>query len=81
MKFYRCYLNFEYEVFVVDGSNLEIDRYNLIFYYVLNIVCVFIVYGEKESRFWYRIFFYIYFDQELYFDKDDVIFKNFFEIL
>lgn len=80
LKSHRCHLNLEYEVFAVDGSNTEIDRHNLTPYYVLNIACVSIAYGEKESRFWYRTFPYIYLDQELYSDKDDVTFKNSSEI-
>jgi len=80
LKSHRCSLNTDYEVFAVDGSNTEIDRHILTPYYVLNIACVSIVYGQRESKFWYRTFPYIYLDQELYSDKDDITFKNSSEI-
>lgn len=80
LKSHKCPLNTDYEVFAVDGSNTEIDRHILTPYYVLNIACVSIAYGEKESRFWYKTFPYIYLDQELYSDKDDITFKNSSEI-
>ncbi|ADQ04517.1 NurA domain protein [Caldicellulosiruptor owensensis OL] len=76
----RCLLNTQYQVFAVDGSNTEIDRHIQIPYYILNIACIFIEYNEKDSKFEYQTFPYIYFDQEIYSSKDEATIKNSSEI-
>ncbi|MEZ0537997.1 DNA double-strand break repair nuclease NurA [Caldicellulosiruptoraceae bacterium PP1] len=62
---HKCSNIEEYSVVAVDGSNTDIDRHNLILYYLLNIALVEIDYNKDSSSFFHQTQPFVFIDEDV----------------